>query len=202
MNIFTLALPATLFAIIGALIVVFVLRQVLSAALGDIRGFGTRFVKKRRLKKLTKVDELIEKKLLMEASHLLRECFCIDKYIVSSDEVKLNLNYNLGVLGRLMVISDKSGQRLANLGIIEELFQSRAELAMKAFGIIETWEAIRTSRNQAGKNLPSWSSLEFKKRLEEVEDKLKTNEQTLIAQLKEAFLCIESAQPTEPITYH
>lgn len=195
-------IPALLVALV-ALGILYGLSTVLFRELiGDVHGFTERLRLKRCARAVQELDKLIEQSLFPKAISDLKGAFFLEHPRSSRELAKIVLDHNLAVLGRLVVIGEKTGGEIDNLALIEGLFHSRAELFDSYFDTIDSQRSIKAERAKEGKSTPAWGEAEFERKLEIVADKIITNRQNIITQVEETLRALKNLKPQEEVTYH
>lgn len=202
----SLILPALIFGAIGAIIILFVVKVILMAIVGNPLSWleKQRFVKKERI--LAQADQLQKQDLIEQSLPLLKQSFFLDAVRFNASLVDLSGNHNLGILARLVSISEQKNLHIVNLPLVEGLIASRHELSRSLFEIKDTLLKLRNRQKeklqQTGKSSPDWALSEFSKKLSEVKNKIDANRQAIEAQLSILFVSLQSSTSTSEITYH
>ena len=202
----SLILPALVFGALGALIILFVLKILLLAVIGNPLSWieKQRLAKKERL--LAQSDQFQRQDLTEQSLALLKQSFYLDAIRFNFSLVDLSGNHNLGVLARLVAISEQRSIHIVNLPLVEGLIASRHELLRSLFEIKDTLHKLRNRQKeklqQTGKSSPDWALSEFSKKLTEVKTKIDANRQALEAQLNILFVSLQSTSGSSEITYH
>lgn len=195
----SILIPAVFFGLIALLMLCYLLVIAFRSCFGDSRSWTEQFRFRQREKVLKIIEGCIERKALAEALKLSWGAFFLDHIKHDSQLVEKVSTHNLSVISKIINISDILGRQLPNLAIIEDLLQTRSEL-LRAF--VETQQTLRALFRSKKKQTPSWALDEYKKKLEELYDRLKTNRRSLESQIKEALGSLQEAQGQSEITYH
>lgn len=152
--------------------------------------------------KLKKIDSLIEKGKHDDALKLLRKGFVIKSPSDPKGIEKLrDLHQNL--LSRVLVIIEERQGRAEAIAEVEHAMLQRIELLYLLSKAHDSFHNIRSRREKAGKELPSWSKSDFESRIKEIQLELKANEQALNDSLITLFDAAKTQnKETEPIVYH
>lgn len=152
--------------------------------------------------KLKKIDSLIEKGKHDDALKLLRKGFVIKSPSDPKGIEKLrDLHQNL--LSRVLVIIEERQGRAEAIAEVEHAMLQRIELLYLLSKANDSFHNIRSRREKAGKELPSWSKSDFESRIKEIRGELKTNEKALNDSLVKLFDAAKTQnKETEPIVYH
>jgi hypothetical protein len=145
------------------------------------------------------VDGLIATANWPAASKLLRKGFLLDPGHWDTDLIERVSNHNLGILSRMLIISEKQGRSLSNLAVIEDLIISRRETLRSYLEAFNTKEALLKKRRR---ETPAWALQEYKNKISELLDKLLTNQRSIESQAEKAFLALARQQEQSEITYH
>ncbi len=198
MNLFELifAIGLCLFAIF---IIGYLLFLILRPLIGDPRGLAEKFRIRNREALAKEADLMIEKSDWKEALRLIRNSFYFDNIKSDSALVEKISQHHMGLLSRLMIISDKQGRNLENLAIIEGLLMSRCEI-MRAW--FEAFSSHRKLVAKHSKKIPSWALDEYRNKIKELEDKLSVNQRSLKSQMDSAYKILSNKMMVEEVTYH
>ncbi len=196
---------AILFGLCGLAIVIFVIKVLVEAIFGDMRGLGTRLKLSAGKKALDEVDELLKTKPLSNPSQIiirLRESFLLDHFPVSELLIDKIHNHNQELLGRVVSVSEHFSVRLSSLGTVEQLLIDRAELMKLILETSNAQKKLHQRRKEKGMETKSWALGEFEKKMEEMRSDLATNRNALQRTLEELFEQCKQFGNNDEITYH
>ena len=156
---------------------------------------------KRFAEKIPQVDILIEEKRFPDALKLLRQTPLLD--VCSKSELQeLIREHHQNILSRCLVISEELGTRPDNLAEVERLVLERGELELLYIRAQESFLSLKSRREKAGKEIPTWSKSDFDVRLAEIQKELENNRAVLAAAFEKLFRSIESSRKEADIVYH
>lgn len=195
-------IPSLIFGLVGLFIIVYTLKLMLSAIIGNPLNWleQQKFLKKERL--LYAGDQHFQKNISDSAVQCWKDAFYLDRinYLLSSVE-KVH-SHNINVLSRFLNLAEKRSSHIPNLALIEELFAERTEL-MNAF--LDTKLSLKKIRNKkkgaSSKPVPDWALIEFSKKESEIKSKIDQNRQVLEKELVKLFDS-QNNQQNQGITYH
>lgn len=202
MSLFTFIF-ALIFVAVGLCIAVVVSWQILAPILHLVRGKSSvSRPRKKSSSKLKKADALIEKGRLDDALKLLRKAFLVSSPTDPQGIARLK-ELNQDILSRVLLIAEERGGRAEHLSEVEHCLMERIELLNLLSKASESFKNLRTRREKAGKEFPSWSKADFESRIKEIRTELLTNENNLQETLNVLFKGVsQSSQDEKPITYH
>jgi|GEM_PF-6011688 len=195
----SLLVPALAYGLMGAVLLILLLLVLLRAVLGDNRGWPEKLKFRQKQRMIEAADAMIAGGQWRNAVTLLKGGFFLEAVQSDADLIERISNHNLGILSRMLIISEKQRRSLANLPIVEDLLLSRREMLRNYLEAVSTRNALRRRRRR---ETPAWALEEYKKRIEELLDKLKTNQKSLDSQIKEAFAALSEQADLGEITYH
>lgn len=196
-------IPALLFGLLGAVLLLMIVRGLLTPILGSsVKGLLSRWRINKKIKQLAKIDKAIQLKSLDQALDMLKEAFYLEQVKIDKRFVAYVHNHNVSVLGRVVTVAEKRGGHMHNLALVEGLFQSRRELMESYLETLDVKKAVARKRKEQGKDIPNWSSGGFQEKLDEIRDNIFTNKRSIKAQLQEAFKLLGTMHSQEEITYH
>lgn len=187
---------------VAVVIIGYFFRVLLANLHANPRGLSERWSLKKKERILLMADEQIQAGKLDRATSLLREAFFAEH--IKSDPTLIDRahNHHMEILGRILTLSEKLGAQISNIAVVEGLFQSRADLMRAYLDISKSQEALDERRREKGQATPEWALAEFTKRLDDVKDKLKTNDRSLASQLEVLFASLASVGRSGEVTYH
>jgi len=185
--------------LVSCLVLLFLLKILLQAIFGDLRGFAEKIKLKRKEKIIKEVDIFIEKGILDTAFSRLRSCFFFDLATLDPNFIEKVNNHHMGILSRIVVIAEKRAKRLSNIAIIEDLLLSRCEMMRSR---LEAFTSRQNLLKKREKPVPEWAVGEYLRKLDEIKDRLITNQKSLESQLAQAFEEIVRDTASNEITYH
>ena len=197
MNFFSLLIGLTL-AGVGAALCLWIVRSIAAIILPDTRGLTEKIRFRSRERHAREADALIERQDWSGALSALQSSFYLDA-INLPEMIERVTNLHLGVLSRLLLVSERKGVKLSNLAVIEDLLLSRAEMMRSHVDVIASRATLSRRRER---KTPAWAFEEYQKRLDELNDRLKTNRKSLLSQLEILFRTLRQESSREEVTYH
>lgn len=155
---------------------------------------------KKAASRLDKVDALISEQKCLEAIKQMRKAYVLD-IPRTSEKVTLLKNHHQNFLSRCLVIAEEMGSRAENIPEVERHFIERNELLVLLLKARESFQSLKSRREQAGKNIPSWSQSDFEQRIKEIQTELERNEKELEKSIT-TLLDALSVPSSENIVYH
>lgn len=155
-----------------------------------------------RAKALQEIDSAIENAHYAQAQSLLLQQLSFEKRPKNHEMAEAICAHNLSILGRFVALAEKKGGHIPNLALLEGLFVSRRELLGVLAEIDSNKRTIYQKRSEEGKQTPAWAEHEFKRKVDDLIDKLNTNEHSLRSQLKELTLALDNMDQQSSVTYH
>lgn len=150
--------------------------------------------------KLKKVDELIASASFQEALKLLRKAVVLDSEGGARNLTRLkDLHQNM--LSRCLVLAEEADTRADNVAQVEHLLMERIELQGLLLKAEASFNSLRTRREQAGKEIPSWSKSDFQTRITEISSELKKNSAAVERALNDLFRML-GEKSGDSIVYH
>jgi hypothetical protein len=162
-----------------------------------VRSFGKL---RKAAARVEKADALIADHKCQEALKQLRKAVVLD--VLSTEErVQAIKEHHQNFLSRCLLLAEEMNSRAENIAEVERLFIERSELQMLLCRANESFTSLQNRREQAGKNVPSWSKTDFEQRIKDIRKELQRNETALSEALKKLYAAL--AQPvSENIVYH
>jgi hypothetical protein len=195
-------IPAIVLSGIGTFFVVIFAKSILSAFPFSFRGLPDRMRLKRRQALLAQADQAIERDALPEACTALRGAFYLETVRLAPELIDKINNLHHAVLGRLVILSEKSGGLLANLPVVEDLLIRRGELLKEIDEVRRARSGLSRRSNEKGRTSANWAVGEYNRRLDELREKISTNRQSLESQLDTLFQSLRKAPASSEVTYH
>jgi hypothetical protein len=189
-------LPALLFLIAGGALVYFMGRSLLVAVLGNTRGVGERNRFKRREERLKLADVSIRKGEYLAALSHLEAAIFFDHVQSDLGLIDKVVGHHIGILGRLITISEEEGCSVSSLAVIEDLIHSRGDLMRAFFDAHRTKESLTKNRK---KSVPRWAVEEYSKKMIEILERLATNRRSLSSQFDIAIKELRSPLSREHV---
>jgi hypothetical protein len=180
---------ASLLAFVGAFLTVYLLSSLALPFLVWLRSTGQSMKLNRSFQKLAAADRLMDAKRPVEAAAELRRAVIIDN-LVRSTFLPLVREHHQNILSRCVVIAEEVGGRPDNLPLVERLFIQRAELQSLYNRARDAYAKLRTRRETAGKDIPSWSKGDYEKRAKDISAELEKNLRELESALDKLFTSI------------
>ena len=196
---YTTLIIALLLSFIGILAIAWLMGAMFLPLLKDTRGFTERVRFRQREKTLEAVDALIEKNDFTEAFKLLLLSFFFDAVRADKELIEKIHNHHVGILSRIVLVAEKLSRHVENLAIIEDLVLSRSELLRSLFEVRQSRTTLSSRRS---KETPQWALDEYTKKIDELLDRLKTNQRSLESQMALAISETKSPQQEQEITFH
>lgn len=169
-------------------------------------GNSRSFFEKRKVKRLTSSLDSIDQQILLGVTPSLIEnlekAFFLD--LIKSDRQQLEAvhTHNLEVLARILKLSEKNQGHLKNIGVVEDLFDSRFELLDLYIKTHSLKDKIKTKLKQKDRDIPQWSQSEFDRKIVSIEEELKTNTKTLEQQIKLLLESLKDMSSVQGMVYH
>lgn len=158
-------------------------------------GFFERWAFRRKHKLLKEIDALIDSSSLEKAQELSREAFFLRIVERSPELVSRVGSHHLSLLNKLIMIAELRQQKLENLAVLEGLLDTRTQL-MKVL-------CERRARESGGKREPGWARKEKRAKVQELYDRLQTNEQSIEKQIDELYLHLSNeGDSSAEVQYH
>ena len=203
-------IPSILFGLLGLWILVYVLKTLVGSILNQI---GVRLPKfalrpkgftavSRKARVLDKIDQHLASKELDAAIKLLPTTFVLEHVSKSRDAVQQVGRHNLAVFSRILTISEQGRGPIANIAVVEELFQTRTGLMDDYIRTQNVKQNLRKRQEEKERDIPNWTANEYKAKLSELREQIATNRQALITQLDKLFDELEQTRPPTDVLYH
>ena len=193
----TALIPALIAALFGLLIIVGVASLFVRALFGfNLQGYFKRFLARRERKLFEEIDRLVAAKDQRAALTLIESGFQF-RSVQKLDAIQHQLDHNLAVLGKLVMIAEGASQEIEGLPVLEELFEVRSEL-MRALSEAELKSQSLSKRAHA----PSWGAEEFERKIKDIRDRITTNQRTVEEQISRAVRSLTERGQGDGITYH
>ncbi len=168
---------------------------------GTKRKKPARFGKqKKAAARLDKVDALLAEQKCLEAIKHMRRAYVLD-IPRTAEKIDLLKNHHQNYLSRCLIIAEEMGSRAENIPEVERHFIERNELLILLLKARESFQNLKSRREQAGKNIPSWSQSDFEQRIKEIQSELERNEKELEESLN-VLLDALAVPSSENIVYH
>lgn len=192
-------LIAIVLGLLGLVLIVTMARIYLRAIFGDTRGWAENYRFRQRERNLKSADQALQSIVTAAGLRLLRESFFLDQVRGDIGLVEKVNAHHMALLERLLRIADEQSKHLPNLAIVEDLIQTRCELMRGYQEAVTGRESMLKNRKRA---VPAWALEEYRKKLDQIADQLRTNRKTLEGQLNELFVVLQREKATLQITYH
>ena len=186
---------------------VWVIGGAMVAAVLELIGRSTPGAKPKRFGKLKKVasrlekvDALLSQHKCLEAIKMMRKAYVVD-IAKTPERIALIKDHHQNFLSRCLLIAEEMGSRADNIAEVERLFIERNELLNLLQKASESYQNLKFRREQAGKNIPSWSQTDFEQRIKEIQKELTRNESELENALGTLFSAL-GTPTSENIVYH
>lgn len=189
-----------LFGAIGLALICILAKILFHALVGDTRGWMEKFRFRQKQKLLKHFDELSARGASGRAFEALRGGFFLDHVYLDADLIDRISGHHAGVLSRISVLAEQNSRSLPNFAVLEDLLQSRCEL-MRLY--VETVTSKRLMSRNPKKQIPRWALDEYRRKLDDIVDRLKTNRHSIESQIKELFSALKDSTTGESgVTYH
>lgn len=201
MSFFSYLLAITL-GVVGVYIIFYFCKLVVEASVGDLRGFGERTKLKRKENLLTTLRSNSGPVSLPHALLQIRQAFFLD--IIKHDSSLLDRIETLHteLLSQIISVADEHSRHAPNLPVLEELLDERLSLLHSYIDIRDTSQSIEKRRSEKGREVPSWASDEYSRKLKEVKERLDDNRKSIDSQLKALNSSLSSIATSNEVTYH
>ncbi len=150
--------------------------------------------------RLEKVDSLLSEQKCLEAIKHMRRAYVLD-IPKTPEKIALLKDHHQNFLSRCLLIAEEMGSRAENIPEVERHFIERNELMILLMKARESFQNLKSRREQAGKNIPSWSQSDFEARIKEIEKELERNEEELEDSLNVLFDAL-GVPSSDNIVYH
>jgi hypothetical protein len=152
------------------------------------------------MKYLEEFDSAIEQGHIEEAILALRMAPFLD--IPSNSQLLTAIkDHNQETLSRHLLLSDTLNVRVPNIAKLESLFTERSELLQLVFKSRYSYESLIEKRKSEGKDIPSWTKVEFEKKELEIKNALKKNLDHLRDELYHFFKHLEETPRSEVLIH-
>lgn len=195
-------LEGLILGLLALVVLYLILRALVQALPGNIRGSTERWGIKKKEKLLPVLDDLLERGLVNDALFMLADAFYFEHIRLDPSNIERVQNHHLAVLARLIIAGEKRGAQLTNLPIIEDLLLTRSDFMRAYFDVLDSKKTLSKKRVEKGMETPTWALKEYKRKLLEMQDRIATNRRTLEGQLKELFLRLNEERSSDEVTYH
>ncbi len=176
-----LLFPALIFTVLGAALLYTFVRSLWIAIFGNTRGLGERARFKRREQNLKRADTAIRQGEFLAALKLIEAAFFFDHIRKDQALIDQVVGHHIGVLGRLIAISEEEGHPITGLAVIEDLVHSRGELMRAYMEATSTRDSLGKNRKKA---VPRWALDEYDKKMSEILERLSVNKRSLASQFQ------------------
>lgn len=175
---------AFIFSAFGLAIVAWTVLVLWSAIVGDTRGWTEKLRFKNKVRLIKSADDMLAGGVTDKAFGLLRDGFFLESVQNDADLIDRIRGHHSGIVSRLMVIAEQRAASIPNLAVVEDLLQSRCEL-MRLH--LETLQGRRQLSRARKREMPQWAKEEYRRKLDDILDRLKTNRRSIESQLSETF---------------
>lgn len=199
---FSVIIPAVLLGLLALGIIGYLLKAFVGPLVQNPLAYLERWHLKKKERFISGLsDEAFEAKLLRQQCPP-ETIFFLESLRYNRDMIRFVNFHNLAVLNRLLNVCERRGFLAKNIGLIEELFQSRGELLDSLFKARETHESARSKLKTKGQRMPQWGDQEFEKKLVMIGDQVATNRRNIERQLLELFKSFDSLSGSDGVVYH
>ena len=153
----------------------------------------------RKGKIVEEVDRLIEQDNWSKSIELLRAAIYLEDGKLSPDAAEKANQHNLGILTRLLLISEKRKRRLVSLAVVEDLLLSRRDMQRTLAEAIAGRQSLSRKR---GRDVPAWALDEYKRKISDLNDQLVTNRRSLESQFEKLFVELLEAHDPIEVPFH
>lgn len=194
-------LVAVALVVVGLAAVAFLLKILLAPLFAGLLRIPEQAKIRRREALLTELDRLIEQGPVPQVLSQISSLFLFDR-LSSLELMEKAHTLNLSALGRLMSLAEVSSKHVSNLAILEDLLANRLALQKGHHEVSQSAQKALSRSREDKRAVPAWALNEFKRKLSELEDKLKTNKSSLESQLRLAIAELEKQSSSSSVTYH
>lgn len=195
--------PAVVFGLLGAVLIVYFVKVIFGGLITDSGSWIEKYRIKQKEALIPRADLYIKAGEFEQACQLLRDAFYLGSSKGDPGLVDRSSNHNLAILGRVIHISERLSTHLDNLPIVEDLLLSRGQLIKSLSERRTAHAALRKKRRAEGSGREqAWAKHEFNKQLDELRDKIETNQKSLESQLSRLFAALGGARKRDEVTYH
>lgn len=183
---------------IGIALIWWVLRSILAALPlpRAKKGFLERWKLRKSQRALGEIDSLIDQEQYKKAAQRFPSCLFLEPIQDDPDLIGHIGAHHLAVLNKTILLSDLMERPLSDLAILEDLLNTRIQLLRSRF------ELRAQCREASRKRAPRWAKEEFRKKEQEVLEKLHTNAATITTQFHRSLEAISGSSSSDSITYH
>ncbi len=185
--------------LIGVGIIAWLLSCFVMPLLQDTKAFAERVRFRQKQRILEDADSRIGKNEYHEALSQLVLAFFYDSVRTDKELIEKVHNHHVGILSRMVLVADKLSRRVDNLPIIEDLVLSRSELLRALFDARQSRATLSARRTR---ETPQWALDEYSKKIDELVDRLTTNQRSLMSQMQAAISDSKRVQHEQEITFH
>ncbi len=150
---------------------------------------------------LSQADLKISQKKFSEAIKILKSAVFLDLF-VKTELVDIIKEHHQNILSRCLIIADELETKATNVADVERLFMERSELQSLYIKAFESYSSLKDRRQQSGKEIPQWSKVEFKNKLQEISRELNVNQKLLEKNLAKFFEELQKNSSSSNIIYH
>ncbi len=195
-------ITAIALALLGGAILIFVLYSLYIAVAQDASGLTEKLLLRRKKRWLSEIDILIKSGSNSDACRALRKSLILEHLRSSTECIEGSVQLHMNILARVIMIAERTGATLDNLPVVEDLIHSRGQLLHSYLEALDDKRLFRSRRAKAGKDAPAWAISEFSRKIEEIEDRIKTNSRSLSAQFEELLQALARGDSSSQITFH
>ena len=195
-------ITAIALALLGGAILIFVLYSLYIAVAQDASGLTEKLLLRRKKRWLSEIDILIKSGSKSDACRALRKSLILEHLRSSTECIEGSVQLHMNILARVIMIAERTGATLDNLPVVEDLIHSRGQLLHSYLEALDDKRLFRSRRAKAGKDAPAWAISEFSRKIEEIEDRIKTNSRSLSAQFEELLQALARGDSSSQITFH
>lgn len=199
MNTFALPIVAIVLGLLGLAMIAWLLASMVLPLLRDSRAFAERVRFRQKERILDSVDAMIEKNLFADALKHLVVAFFYESIRADKELIEKVHNHHVGILSRIVLVAEKLSRHVENLAVIEDLVLSRSELLRSLYETRQNRAALSARRTR---ETPQWALDEYSRKIDEIIDRLKTNQRSLESQMVLAVSEAKPAQADQEITFH
>jgi hypothetical protein len=195
-------ITAIALALLGGAILIFFLYSLYIAVAQDASGLTEKLLLRRKKRWLSEIDILIKSGSNSDACRALRKALVLEHLRSGSESIEASVQLHMNILARVIMIAERTGATLDNLPVVEDLIHSRGQLLHSYLEALDDKRLFRSRRAKAGKEAPAWAISEFSRKIEEIEDRIKTNSRSLSAQFEELLQALARGDSSSQITFH
>ncbi len=199
MNIILLTI-AVILLVVGSTLTLFFAWILYVQAARFLLGNQSIFRTKRAYKRIEQVDRLLAARDFRGALSELRRSAWIE-VPTNRESIRAASEHNQNILSRVLIVAEELGGRAENIAQVEQLLVQFTELQLLYLKANDSFNKLKSKREQAGKTLPTWGKTDFDTRLTEVKRELTKVSTELRNALDKLLNSVQTPANTN-VTYH